>query len=322
MLAMTKVMKLRGSDTVAQTSRAISARLIAMPLVMLVGLGLAGCETAGSVGSVGLGVAEVTPRSNETSVNIASLSDVVSRNPRDPEAYNTRGAAYARQGDFDKAVADFTKAVTIDPNNAAAFTNRALSYRQTGRNDLALADFNHALQANPNHAPAYLGRGNLLRVQGNLDGAMADLDQAIKLNSEGQQGAQAFHARGLIHQKRGDQPAAVTDFDNAIDRDPFAAAPYQARAQSLTAEGKYEQSIEDYNAALNVDSKNAEAWAGLGVDYEKLGNRMKAQESLFPRQDHRSRQPARQRRPVADRPGLNGLSLCVMTSKLRHDGER
>ena len=144
---MTKVMRLRGSDPAGAARPAPSSRRAALPLILLVGLGLAGCETAGSVGTVGLGVAEVTPRSKDTSVNIASLSDVVARNPRDAEAYNTRGAAYARQGDFDKAVGDFTKAVTIDPNNAAAYTNRALAYRQTGRNDLALADFNHALQA-------------------------------------------------------------------------------------------------------------------------------------------------------------------------------
>ncbi len=92
-------------------------------------------------------------------------------------------------------------------------------------------------------------------------------------------GAQAFHARGLIHQRQGEQALAITDFDNAIDRDPFAAAPYQARAQSLTAQGKYAQAIEDDNAALNVDSKNAEAWADLGVAYEKSGNNSKARES-------------------------------------------
>ncbi|MGC2834331.1 MAG: tetratricopeptide repeat protein, partial [Methylocella sp.] len=31
--------------------------------------------------------------------------------------------------------------------------------------------------------------------------------------------------------------------------------------------------------ALNVDNKNAEAWAGLGLAYEKSGNRAKAIES-------------------------------------------
>lgn len=249
------------------------------PLVTLLALALAGCETVGSVGSVGTGVAEVVTPTKDTTVNIESLSDVVAHNPSDPEAYNTRGAAYARIGKFSDAIADFTKAVQLDPNNAAAFTNRALAYRQTKHNDLALADFNHALQSNPNHAPAYLGRANLLRAQGDYSQAMADLDQAIRLAPEGLAGAQAFHARGLIHQRQGEHALAITDFDNAIDRDPFAAAPYQARAQSLMAEGKYDAAIEDLNAALNVDTKNSEAWANLGLAYEKSNNAVKARES-------------------------------------------
>ena len=121
MRAMTKVMRARGSDLVGRATRLrVSRRRAAVPLVLLGGLGLAGCETAGSVTNVGMGIAEVTPRSKDTSLNLTSLTDVVARNPRDPEAYNTRGAAYAREGDFDKAVADFTKAVQIDPNNASA----------------------------------------------------------------------------------------------------------------------------------------------------------------------------------------------------------
>ncbi len=268
-----------GGDASLVRPDARLVRAVAAALIALSALALAGCESTGGMGAVGLGVAEVTPATRETSTNIASLSDVVSRNPRDAEAYNTRGAAYARTGNFDDAIGDFSKAVQIDPKSASAYTNRALAYRQTNHNDLALADFNRALESNPNHAPAYLGRANLLRGQGNYAEAMADLDQAIKLNPEGGQGAQAFHARGLIHQRQGDHVRAIADFDNAIDRDPFAAAPYQARAQSLMAQGKYPQAIEDLNAALNVDTKNAEAWANLGMAYEKSGNPIKARES-------------------------------------------
>jgi tetratricopeptide (TPR) repeat protein len=71
----------------------------------------------------------------------------------------------------------------------------------------------------------------------------------------------------------------VTDFDNAIDRNPFASAPYQARGQSLIELGKFDAAVEDFNAALNVDNRNADAWAGLGLAYERQGNRAKAQES-------------------------------------------
>jgi tetratricopeptide (TPR) repeat protein len=71
----------------------------------------------------------------------------------------------------------------------------------------------------------------------------------------------------------------VTDFDNAIDRDPFAAAPYQARGESLVTLGNYDKAIEDFNAALNVDNKSAPAWAWLGLAYERKGERVKAHES-------------------------------------------
>ena len=266
-------------STTSSLSRRGQYRAALIGPALILSLGLAGCETVGAVGSVGTGVAEVVPQSKDTGVNIESLTDVINRNPNDSEAYNTRGAAYARIGNFTDAIADFTKAVQLNSKNAAAFTNRALADRQTNHPDLALADFNQALEANPNHVPAYIGRANLLRAQGNYAQAMADLDQAIKLNPEGGLGAQAFHARGLIHQRQGEHVLAVTDFDNAIDRDPFVSAPYQARAQSLIAEGKYAAAIEDLNAALNVDTKNAEAWADLGLAYEKSGNMTKARES-------------------------------------------
>ena len=105
---------------------------------------------------------------------------------------------------------------------------------------------------------------------------LSDLNQAIKLNPEA---AEAYHARGLIYQSEGDHAHAITDFANAIDRNPFVAAPYLARGQSLIATGKYDLAIADFNAALNVDNTNADAWASLGLAYERSGNRAKAMKS-------------------------------------------
>src|SRR5690606_4109853 len=66
-------------------------------------LALGGCETVSNMGSQS--VAEVdTVSAADTSVNIGSLSEVISRNPNDPNAYNTRGAAYARSGRLSDAI--------------------------------------------------------------------------------------------------------------------------------------------------------------------------------------------------------------------------
>src|SRR5215213_9170234 len=136
------------------------------PAGVLVGVALAGCDTVGSINRTG-GVAVVEEQSKEASgANISSLSDVIQRNPSDPSAYNTRGAAYARIGRYGDAMSDFGKAVQIDPN----------------------------------YAPAYIGRGNLLRAQGQYQEALNDLSVAIRLLPES---AEALHARGLLYQRQG-----------------------------------------------------------------------------------------------------------------------
>src|SRR5215203_3600804 len=107
------------------------------PLGILVSVALAGCDTVGSV-TRSAGVAVVEEETKEASgANISSLSEVIQRNPNDPAAYNTRGAAYARLARYSDAINDFNKAVQVDPNYAPAYANRALAFRQTNRNDAA-----------------------------------------------------------------------------------------------------------------------------------------------------------------------------------------
>ena len=91
--------------------------------------------------------------------NIASLTEVIERNPHDAAAYNTRGVVYAKLGRYSNAIDDFTHAIELDPSFAGAYTNRALAYRQTKKDNLALQDFNQAIIVNPKDAAAYLGRG-------------------------------------------------------------------------------------------------------------------------------------------------------------------
>ena len=82
-----------------------------------------------------------------------------------------------------------------------------------------------------------------------------------------------------MRQKQGQNPEAIGDFAAAIDRNPFVAAPYAARGQSLVTLGQYDKAIEDFNAALNVNSKDAGSWAYRGLAYEKTNRRKEASES-------------------------------------------
>ena len=45
------------------------------------------------------------------------------------------------------------------------------------------------------------------------------------------------------------------------------------------ATNQYDKAIEDFNAALNVNAKDADSWAWRGVAFERKGDRSQAVES-------------------------------------------
>src|SRR5688500_13265419 len=84
------------------------------------------------------------PVAGASAANLASLTDVVMRNPNDPQAYNMRGSVYGQSGLYKEAIQDFNRAISLDPKYAQAHANRGLVHRQINRLELALADYNRA----------------------------------------------------------------------------------------------------------------------------------------------------------------------------------
>ena len=69
--------------------------------------------------------------------NMASLTEVITRNPDDAQAYNMRGTVLGRAGRSSEALADFDKAISLDPNYAQAYANRGLLHRQSGSGSIS-----------------------------------------------------------------------------------------------------------------------------------------------------------------------------------------
>ena len=135
-------------------------------LALIAALALAGCNGLGAVGMPpDARVAEVEPdQTGASAVNIASLTDVIQRNPNDSAAYNTRGAAYARIGRYQSAIDDFGHAVQIDPNFAAAYVNRggpsgSLGYPSTDATSMGRQLFQQGALAG---LPVQLVNGSIL----------------------------------------------------------------------------------------------------------------------------------------------------------------
>ena len=116
--------------------------VVALGAVLIV----SGCNRSGSVSGLRL------EKEQGTEENIASLTQVVERNPRNAEAYNVRGSAYGRSGQYKQALEDFNTAIKLNPRYFQAYSNRALMYKNTGDFKRAIRDYNRALAITENIA--------------------------------------------------------------------------------------------------------------------------------------------------------------------------
>ena len=158
--------------------------------------------------------------------NIASLTEVVQRNPNDAQAYNMRGSVLGRAGRNQEALADFDRAIGIDANYAQAYANRGQVHRQMGKHDLALADYNKAIALDQNYALAYLGRGQVYRAQGaRSTRSTTSIARSRCRPSNGQM----YYQRGLLYQAQTQHKFAIDDFSTALGLIQQQAEPFIAR---------------------------------------------------------------------------------------------
>ncbi len=208
--------------------------------------------------------------------NLASLSEIVRRNPTDVNALNMRGTAFAKSRQYHRALADFNAAIDLDPQYYQAYANRALVHISMKNYDQAAADYERALRLSPDYVAAYLGRGRLHKHNRNFARALADFRKAIQLDPSN---AMAYYQRGLTYQLMGRHVNALRDFDVAIGLRPNKPQPYFARGQSRFALQQYETAYDDFYVAAKRGkgrAADARAWTYRGLSAERFGDPKKA----------------------------------------------
>lgn len=96
-----------------------------------------------------------------------------------------RGILYMRDGQYDRALADYDLAINMDPENGAAYINKGAALIFKGEHDEALIALNLAIQLNAKdlHA-AYYNRALAREQLGDLTSAYFDLQKALELKPE------------------------------------------------------------------------------------------------------------------------------------------
>ncbi|MDR2734326.1 MAG: tetratricopeptide repeat protein [Spirochaetota bacterium] len=185
------------------------------------------------------------------------MNAAIEIDPYNDAAYNKRGNIYFRQGNFDKALADFSKAIAMKPS-AAAYTNRASLYLYTNEKntDLVQQDIQRALRCNGKYVPALCVQSRLHLLKKNYQRTIGSANKAIKLDHAC---APAYNDRGLANLITGNIQQGIDDLNKAIGLNPDYAEPNYNLGEYCYENEEIEKALDYIHTAIQIDPKYADA---------------------------------------------------------------
>jgi lipoprotein NlpI len=132
-------------------------------------------------------------------------------------------------------------------------------------------------QADRTRAVAHYNRGNAFAAKGDQDAAIADYDAAIKLNPKD---SRAYNNRGTVYRDKGDADRAMADFAEAVKIDPRNSDAHYNLGNAYAAKDDSAKAIAAYSAAIKADWRNANAYVARAIAQLYAGAAAKAQADL------------------------------------------
>jgi tetratricopeptide (TPR) repeat protein len=257
---------------------------------------------------------DATPGVAVATATAPAAAPAAGEEPKTAADFARRASAFAARRELQQAIADYGRAIALEPDNAKLYRARAMVRLAARQPVLAMADLDETLKREPNDPEALMRRGELYLATRDPERAKTDFDAAMKLEPANStfvaQAGTAFARAGFygdaIHQmdawiaahpKDDDLPAALAarcyaraawgkdldaalaDCDVAMRKDKTSVT-MQTRGLVLLRMGKLDESIAQYNAAIKVQPRAAQALYGRGLAELKKGQKTEGDADL------------------------------------------
>ena len=186
------------------------------------------------------------------------------------ETYN-QGLLLYYNKDFSSALEKFSKAIESDPSLGDAYYNRALCRMQTGNFDEAIADYTLSLEKSSVNLAAiiYGGRAKAKYLNDQKSDALIDYLEAIKKDDKN---PDWYYFAGGILFEMGKYQQAIEQFNAAINlRNNFAEA-YNDRGSAKKILEDYQGAISDFHQARRFKPELVVAYNNLATTLIKAGD--------------------------------------------------
>ena len=241
---------------------------------------------------------------------IGELKSAIERKPNAYQAYVNLAQAYRRLDKLDLALEQLHRAVQLEPGLAHLYRLRARLRLERNEPALALNDFDQAIERENTNSPYqvddHVERGRLLLSGGKHAEALRSFDAALALQKDhsmaqrlraetlfrlgrfeevikafdryletGKPLESVYRGRGLARAELGQYPGAIEDFTKALEVHPTSAVQAYRGWTHLVVDAP-KLALRDFELAIELDSKNGDAYNGRGFARARLGRHREA----------------------------------------------
>jgi protein O-mannosyl-transferase len=195
-------------------------------------------------------------------------ADTVKKSPNSAEVRNNLGLAYAAQGQFDRAIAEYQTALQLKPDYATAHYNVGIAYASQGQFDRAITEYQTALRLSSDFAEVHNNLGFAYASQNQFDRAIAEYQSALRLKPDY---AMAHYNLGIAYASQDQFDRAIAEYQAALRLYPDLIEAHNNLGAAYASQGQFDRAIADYQAALRLNPDLIEAHFNLGIIYASQG---------------------------------------------------
>lgn len=182
------------------------------------------------------------------------------------EIYINYAAALSKNGDFDKALAQFETALALEPEKTEIFIQKGLFYKEYEMFDEALEAFETAGKKGHPKLVVHKEKANIYLEMGEKRKAIAEHNKALEIDPTFETSLMML---GRLNFEIEDYQRSIEYYTRAIQQDKSSVFAYYNRAISHFFFKNYDECIEDMHQVLKEKEDVLGAHFYLGAAYER-----------------------------------------------------
>ena len=206
---------------------------------------------------------------------IEGFKKALSLNPDIAMIHSNIGFVYGKEGMLSDAVAHHEKAIELMPSFPGAHENLAIAYCAMKEFSLCINEFKTALSL-LDRARTRHNLANAYRKAGMRKEAVLEFESLLRRHD-----LPVLHNDlGLVYAEGGEEGKARREFSTAIEQDPSYQAPYVNMGFLYLGNGRLNESLEMYSAAVGINPDEPLIHYHLFLLYGKMGDKEEARAHL------------------------------------------